>query len=80
MKFYFTLALATILMTGSTFAQHANIGFKAGNLQNGIENSSGDLFVILDADARPFPAFLKNTLGYFRKQRVAWVQTCQWLR
>lgn len=55
-----------------------NIGFKAGNLQNGIENSSGDLFVILDADTRPFPAFLKNTLGYFRKQRVAWVQTCQW--
>lgn len=58
--------------------RESNIGFKAGNLQNGIVNSSGDLFVILDADARPFPSFLKNTLGYFRKRRVAWVQTCQW--
>jgi cellulose synthase (UDP-forming) len=55
-----------------------NLGFKAGNLKNGLAHSSGDLFVILDADTRPFPAFLKNTLGYFRKQKVAWVQTCQW--
>lgn len=55
-----------------------NIGFKAGNLKNGLANSSGDLFVILDADTRPFPDFLINTLGYFRKHKVAWVQTCQW--
>ncbi|MCW3070367.1 MAG: putative glycosyl transferase [Bacteroidetes bacterium] len=55
-----------------------NFGFKAGNLKNGLAHSSGDLFVILDADTRPFPGFLENTLGYFRKQKVAWVQTCQW--
>jgi cellulose synthase (UDP-forming) len=55
-----------------------NTGFKAGNLKNGLAHSSGDLFVILDADTRPFPGFLRNTLGYFRKHKVAWVQTCQW--
>ena len=55
-----------------------NLGFKAGNLKNGLANSSGDLFAILDADARPFPTFLENTAGYFRKRDVAWVQTCQW--
>lgn len=41
MKFYFTVALATILMTGSTFAQHANIGFKAGLNSYSITNNSG---------------------------------------
>jgi len=55
-----------------------NLGFKAGNLKNGLAHSSGDLFVILDADTRPFPRFLQNTLGYFRNHKVAWVQTCQW--
>lgn len=55
-----------------------NIGFKAGNLKNGLENSSGDIFVILDADSRPFKHFLTNTLGYFKKKDVAWVQTCHW--
>jgi cellulose synthase (UDP-forming) len=55
-----------------------NFGFKAGNLKNGLKHSYGDIFVILDADTRPFPQFLVNTLGYFRKHKVAWVQTCQW--
>ena len=41
MKFYFTLALATILMTGSTFAQHANIGFKAGLNSYNISSNNG---------------------------------------
>jgi cellulose synthase (UDP-forming) len=55
-----------------------NRGFKAGNLKNGIERTSGDFFVILDADNRPFPSFLINTLGYFKRKKVAWVQTCHW--
>lgn len=55
-----------------------NRGYKAGNLKNAVDNSSGDLFVILDADTRPFPGFLENTSGYFRKQKVAWVQTLHW--
>ena len=41
MKFYFTVALATILMTGSTFAQHANIGFKAGLNSYNISSNNG---------------------------------------
>ncbi|UIJ70433.1 glycosyltransferase [Aurantimonas sp. HBX-1] len=55
-----------------------NIGFKAGNLRNALEMSSGDFVVICDADTRPFPTFLTETLGYFRDPRVAWVQTPQW--
>ncbi len=40
MKFYFTVALATILMTTTAFAQHANIGFKVGLNSYNINNSS----------------------------------------
>lgn len=55
-----------------------NRGYKAGNLKNALEQTDGDLFVILDADTRAFPDFLVNTTGYFRNKKVAWVQTPQW--
>jgi len=55
-----------------------NIGFKAGNLRNAMEKTSGDFIVICDADTRPFPTILEDTLGYFRDPDVAWVQTPQW--
>ncbi len=55
-----------------------NIGFKAGNLRNAMEQTSGDFILICDADTRPFPTILQNTLGYFRDPDVAWVQTPQW--
>ncbi len=55
-----------------------NAGFKAGNLRNALEQTSGDFIVICDADTRPFPTLLERTLGYFRDPKVAWVQTPQW--
>lgn len=55
-----------------------NQGYKAGNLKNAMEKTNGDLFTILDADTRAFPGFLIHTTGYFKKQKVAWVQTPQW--
>ncbi|HZY20259.1 MAG TPA: glycosyltransferase [Ramlibacter sp.] len=56
----------------------SNVGFKAGNLRNAMEQTSGDFIVICDADNRLFPTILANTLGYFRDPDVAWVQTPQW--
>ncbi len=55
-----------------------NIGFKAGNLRNAMEQTHGDFIVICDADTRLFPSILESTLGYFRDPDVAWVQTPQW--
>lgn len=55
-----------------------NEGFKAGNLRHAMEQTSGDLLVICDADTRPFPTILENTLGYFTDPKMAWVQTPQW--
>ncbi len=55
-----------------------NIGFKAGNLRNAMEQTSGDFILICDADTRVFPTILEHTLGYFTDPDVAWVQTPQW--
>jgi len=55
-----------------------NVGFKAGNMRNAMEQTGGDFILICDADTRPFPTILENTLGYFRDPDVAWVQTPQW--
>jgi len=55
-----------------------NVGYKAGNLRNAMSQTSGDFVVICDADTRPFPNLLTETLGYFRDPKMAWVQTPQW--
>ena len=59
-------------------ARSTNEGFKAGNLRHAMEETSGDLLIICDADTRPFPTILENTLGYFTDPKMAWVQTPQW--
>ncbi len=59
-------------------SRETNAGYKAGNLRNGLEHTAGDLVVVCDADTRPLPSLLEETLGYFRDPRVAWVQTPQW--
>ncbi|MXU64636.1 glycosyltransferase [Oceanomicrobium pacificus] len=56
----------------------SNIGFKAGNLRNAMEQTHGDFILICDADTRVFPPILARTLGYFRDPDMAWVQTPQW--
>ncbi|MBD4382392.1 glycosyltransferase, partial [Xanthomonas citri pv. citri] len=58
--------------------RQSNIGYKAGNLRNGLEHTDGDFLIICDADTRVFPTLLSHTLGYFRDPDVAWVQTPQW--
>lgn len=50
---------------------------KAGNLNNALEQTTGEFILILDADQIPRPQILDNTLGYFLDDRVALVQTPQ---
>lgn len=70
---------AVCLQEGVGYITRAgNEGFKAGNLRNAMERTSGDFIVICDADTRPFPTLLERTMGYFRDPKVAWVQTPQW--
>lgn len=50
---------------------------KAGNLNNALANSSGELVVTLDADMIPTVDFLEKTVGYFVDENLAFVQAPQ---
>lgn len=62
---------------GATYLTRArNVHAKAGNINNGLEGSSGDLILILDADHAPTADFLQNTVGWFIKDpKMFLVQT-----
>jgi len=49
---------------------------KAGNLNNGLEHSQGEIVVVFDADHAPFRQFLRETVGHFaRDPKLFLVQT-----
>lgn len=50
---------------------------KAGNLNNALKYSTAPYCAIFDADHAPAPDFLEKTLGYFRDEKMAFVQTPQ---
>lgn len=53
-----------------------NISAKAGNLNNGIAHSQGELIVVFDADHAPARNFLTETVGFFaRDPKLFLVQT-----
>ena len=50
---------------------------KAGNLNHALARTKGEFIAVFDADHAPHPHFLMRTLGYFRDEAVAFVQTPQ---
>ncbi|MEO1263267.1 MAG: glycosyltransferase [Bacteroidota bacterium] len=50
-------------------------GFKAGALKAATPKAKGDFIAIFDADFLPHPDFLKNTIGHFKDEKIAVVQT-----
>lgn len=49
---------------------------KAGNLNNGLQHSTGEIVVVFDADHAPFRQFLRETVGHFaRDPKLFLVQT-----
>jgi cellulose synthase (UDP-forming) len=57
--------------------REGNAGAKAGNINNALSVTSGEYFVILDADFVPAPDFLYQTVPFFAETNVAFVQTPQ---
>ncbi|WP_245827929.1 glycosyltransferase [Sinomonas mesophila] len=51
---------------------------KAGNLNNALQQTQGEFFLVLDADQMPHPDILDRILGHFRDPKVAFVQSPQW--
>lgn len=52
-------------------------GAKAGNINNGLKETTEPYFVVFDADHVPKPEFLKEVMGYFADRRMGFVQTPQ---
>src|SRR6478736_2707537 len=57
--------------------REGNAGAKAGNINNALSVTSGEYFVILDADFVPKEDFLYQTVPFFAETGVAFVQTPQ---
>ena len=57
--------------------REGNAGAKAGNINHALSVTSGDFFVILDADFVPAPDLLYQTVPFFAEAQVAFVQTPQ---
>jgi len=53
----------------------SNDGYKAGNLLNGIRQSSGEFYVIFDADFVPPEDFLLRIIPYFQDPQLGFLQT-----
>jgi cellulose synthase (UDP-forming) len=58
-------------------ARTENSHAKAGNLNHALGYTQAEFIAIFDADHAPAPNFLEETLGFFRDDRVAFVQTPQ---
>jgi cellulose synthase/poly-beta-1,6-N-acetylglucosamine synthase-like glycosyltransferase/tetratricopeptide (TPR) repeat protein len=56
-------------------ARPDNRHFKAGNLNYAFERTDGEFVVVLDADHVPEPHFITRLIGYFRDDRLGYVQT-----
>ena len=48
---------------------------KAGNLNHALPLTSGEIIAIFDVDHVPTSSFLKDTVGFFQDEKVAFVQT-----
>ena len=54
-----------------------NAHAKAGNLNNALRQTNGELIVVFDADFVPTRNFLERTVGFFQNEKIALVQTPQ---
>jgi hypothetical protein len=50
---------------------------KAGNINNALQQATGEITVILDPDHVPVPEFLDRVLPYFQDEKIGYVQTVQ---
>jgi cellulose synthase (UDP-forming) len=56
-------------------ARKERAGAKAGNLNHALASTEGTLVVTFDADHVPVQSFLTETVGFFRDEKTAQVQT-----
>jgi cellulose synthase (UDP-forming) len=52
-------------------------GAKAGKINAALKRTTEDFILVLDPDHIPFPNFLDEVLGYFKDEKVGYVQVAQ---
>lgn len=52
-------------------------GAKAGKINAALKLTTEDFILVLDPDHIPFPNFLDHTLGFFRDEKIGFVQVSQ---
>lgn len=55
-------------------------GAKAGNINNALKQTTSPLVAIFDVDHVPHRDFLRKTIGYFKDERMGFVQTPQYYK
>lgn len=55
-----------------------NTGAKAGNVNNALRQTEGEIVVVLDTDMAPKREFLKKIIPYFKDEKVGFVQSPQY--
>ncbi|MDD3436038.1 MAG: glycosyltransferase [Candidatus Gastranaerophilales bacterium] len=67
----------TSMLGCNYITRETNKGFKAGNINNALSQTDGEIVVIFDADHIPASTFLRETVYNFIDEKVALVQTPQ---
>ncbi len=52
-------------------------GAKAGKINAALQKTKEDFILVLDPDHIPFPNFLDHTLGFFKDEKIGFVQVSQ---
>lgn len=65
------------LLECNYITRETNKGYKAGNINNALAQTTGEIVVIFDADHVPASTFLRETVYNFVNEEVALVQTPQ---
>lgn len=55
-------------------------GAKAGNINNALSQTNGEIVAIFDADMAPFPNFLSRLIPYFARTDIGFVQSPQYYK
>lgn len=67
----------TLMLGCNYITRDTNKGYKAGNINNALSQTNGEIVVIFDADHVPASTFLRETVYNFINEKVALVQTPQ---
>lgn len=57
--------------------RNSNKGYKAGNINNALKQTDGEIILVLDADHIPVSTILKELVSNFKDPNVALIQTPQ---